>query len=94
MKKKIEKRDGNNKSKTNPKENLSNKPQQATDAATKKSDSRKCWNCHALESEEVRLLKCGGCKKARYCDQACQEQDWDRHQEHCQHLQERKRNKK
>ena len=53
-----------------------------------------CWNCHREASAEVILLKCGGCKKARYCDQECQGQDWDRHQEHCQQIQERKRNKK
>ena len=62
--------------------------------ATRKDQKKKCWNCHAFESEELELLKCGGCKKARYCDQECQEQDWDRHQEHCPLIQQKKINKK
>ena len=68
---------------------LSSATQNKTDVKVKL-----CWNCHANESDDVKLLKCGGCKKARYCDQECQAQDWSRHQEHCQPLQERKRNKK
>ena len=67
---------------------------QASSATQNKTDVKLCWNCHANESNDVKLLKCGGCKKARYCDQECQAQDWSRHQEHCQPLQERKRNKK
>ena len=74
---------------------FSNKPSLATTAAASqiKADVKICWNCHAKESDDMKLLKCGGCKKARYCDQECQGQDWDRHQEPCQQLQERKRNK-
>ena len=61
---------------------------------TKKIKAKMCWNCHAKESDGVILLKCGGCKKARYCDQVCQTMDWgDRHLEQCQQIQERKRNK-
>ena len=43
----------------------------------------------------MKLWKCGGCKKARYCDQECQTQDWDRHQQQCpeiKRIKEKKRN--
>ena len=30
------------------------------------------------------MYKCAGCRKARYCDEKCQEKDWDRHGEYCQ----------
>ena len=38
------------------------------------------WCC--LKSG-IPLLKCGGCMKARYCGQKCQEKDWCRHGDWC-----------
>ena len=44
---------------------------------------RICWSCHAPEVEGVKLARCRGCKRARYCDQQCQAADWERHQGYC-----------
>ena len=48
---------------------------------------RICWNCHAREN----LLKCSGCKRARYCGQRCQEADWERHGGYCEARQRKRR---
>ena len=59
-----------------------------------------CWCC--LESD-TSLLRCGGCLKARYCGQKCQEEDWYRHGTWCRKrgwrwkekkMEKRRRNKK
>ena len=42
-----------------------------------------CWNC-LKSTDSVPLYKCGGCRKARYCQEKCQKQDWGRHGEYCQ----------
>jgi len=42
-----------------------------------------CWNC-LKSADSVSLYKCSGCRKARYCKEKCQEDDWDRHGEYCQ----------
>ena len=52
-------------------------------------EGRMCWNCHGWEN----LLKCSGCKKARYCGVMCQEADWERHGGYCQSRQEKRRMK-
>ena len=39
-----------------------------------------CWFCHLPGSY---LLKCSGCKKARYCGETCYREDWERHREWC-----------
>ena len=44
---------------------------------------RICWSCHAPEVESVKLARCRGCKRARYCDEQCQAADWERHQGYC-----------
>ena len=40
-----------------------------------------CWSCNV---ENVSLLKCRGCMKARYCGDKCQEDDWPRHGDWCE----------
>jgi len=51
------------------------------DAKTPKR-SRICWNC-AEKGSNVALYKCAGCRKAYYCDDECQAEDWDVHGEYC-----------
>ena len=46
--------------------------------AVLKADSR-CQQCF---KPRVRA-KCGGCNLVRYCDSACQAQDWARHKKFC-----------
>ena len=54
-----------------------------------------CWNCHATGAENgEKLLKCEGCRKARYCDYECQQEDWDRHGAFCVKMRERRKEKK
>ena len=48
-----------------------------------KKENKICWSCSA-EPDEVTLLRCKGCRKAWYCDDECQEEDWDRHGPWCQ----------
>ena len=51
-----------------------------------------CWNCHASAADlGSKLLKCGSCRKARYCDPECQQEDWGRHREFCGQVQEIRR---
>ena len=52
-------------------------------------EGRMCWNCHGWEN----LLKCSGCKKARYCGVVCQESDWERHGGYCRSRQEKRKMK-
>ena len=49
-----------------------------------------CWSC---SETKVKLYKCGGCRKARYCSKQCITNDWDVHMKYCLKVQE-KRNKK
>ena len=63
---------------------------QQQNVENKTSKNKKCWNCHKEESIELKLSKCGGCKKAKYCGQVCQKQDWDRHRDQCQKIKRRK----
>ena len=46
-----------------------------------------CWTCHLPGSS---LLKCSGCKKARYCGETCYREDWGRHREWCGKRRERR----
>jgi len=52
---------------------------------------RVCWGCGL--SKDV-LLKCSGCKKARYCGESCYIEDWHRHGEWCKKKQEKRRMRK
>ena len=42
-----------------------------------------CWSCHSADGGPGGLLRCRGCKRARYCDPECQAADWERHQAYC-----------
>ena len=54
-----------------------------------------CWNCHAARAENGgKLLKCESCRKARYCDYECQQEDWDRHGSFCVKMRERRKEKR
>lgn len=52
---------------------------------------RLCWFCGA---DDVKLYKCGGCKRALYCSDRCVESDWDVHGGWCVKKQQRKLAKK
>ena len=56
---------------------------------TKKKVYRLCWFC---SEDDVKLYKCGGCKKAYYCSDSCIEQDWSVHGSWC--LRKQEKNKK
>ena len=56
-----------------------------------KKKVRVCWSCQKnAETDGVTLLKCGACRRARYCDVECQSEDWEYHREYCQAIQERR----
>jgi len=57
---------------------------QGTDCGpTEKSDPVKiCWNC-SRTGDAFPLYKYKGCKKARYCNDKCQEEDWKVHADYC-----------
>jgi len=40
-----------------------------------------CWTCG---QHDLDLMVCKQCRKARYCDALCQEENWANHQEWCQ----------
>ena len=42
-----------------------------------------CNHCSKAQSETHTLSRCTGCKKAFYCDRACQVNDWQTHRQHC-----------
>jgi len=50
---------------------------------TNESYKKVCWNC-LKPADSVPLYRCVGCRKARYCEEKCQEEDWDRHGKYCQ----------
>ena len=66
----------------------SEKPREMQEESEEKKEKEKiCWNCHASEREEnVKLSKCKGRRKARYCDEECQSSDWERHSSYCEKM--------
>jgi hypothetical protein len=42
-----------------------------------------CSTCNKTSTVETPLNLCGGCKKIRYCSQACQKKDWREHKKKC-----------
>ena len=47
---------------------------------------RYCWNCY-MDSWDIRPTKtslCTGCRRARYCDKKCLEEDWVRPKKFCE----------
>merc|ERR1712098_567033 len=51
-------------------------------AVCKNDEEKCCWKC-LRSGKNVFLYKCAGCRKARYCDDECQEEDWGRHGKYC-----------
>merc|ERR1711874_564592 len=47
---------------------------------------RLCWFCG---DDDVKLYKCGGCKRALYCSDRCVQRDWDVHGGWCLKKQEK-----
>jgi len=43
-----------------------------------------CWYCKVKQPEK--LAKCRGCRKARYCSEACHAKDWKNHKRHCNYF--------
>merc|ERR1719186_713456 len=46
-----------------------------------------CWSCSATQ---VKLYKCSGCRKARYCGKQCIASDWKEHMGYCLKVQKRR----
>jgi len=46
---------------------------------------RTCWNCHYQTSEK--LMICGGCSTAYYCNAFCQQNNWPTHKRQCKRVQ-------
>jgi len=56
-----------------------NNPEEKSEAAV--SIVRKlnfCWNC-----VNISIYTCSGCRKAKYCEEKCQWDDWESHKEFC-----------
>jgi len=53
--------------------------------------SKLCWTCSVTE---VKLYKCGGCRKARYCSDKCLRDDRQAHMDYCDKVQEKRKKKK
>ena len=48
--------------------------------ASKAPSIHSCWSCNQPGES---LLMCSACRKARYCGEPCQWEDWGRHGEWC-----------
>lgn len=42
--------------------------------------------CEHPDCDSFSYLKCGSCLSAHYCNEECQERDWDRHRHQCGHM--------
>ena len=42
-----------------------------------------CSNCGATSGDGVKLKKCGGCRRVRYCSAECQAAQWEQHKLVC-----------
>jgi MYND finger len=63
-----------------------NKLVEQEDRRRAKIKDRSCATCGREESEELKLLRCGKCKEAKYCPptlRACQRLDWPHHKKAC-----------
>jgi hypothetical protein len=45
-----------------------------------------CCVCGVGGGAQIKLLKCGGCKKVEYCGRECQRKDWKTHKKVCRSL--------
>ena len=57
------------------------------------AEEKICWNCHASPAAGAKLLKCQGCRRARYCSAPCHAADWERHGGYCAARQRKRREK-
>jgi len=56
-----------------------NNPKEQTEAAVSRVRKLKyCWNC-----VNISKYTCSGCRKARYCEEKCQWDDWESHKVYC-----------
>jgi len=62
--------------------NQKNKAEPADDCSAKSKRPKICWNC-SKSADTVQLYKCESCRKARYCDDQCQQEDWAVHADYC-----------
>jgi len=68
----------------------------SSSCATEKPEAREdysklCWACSVTE---VKLYKCGGCRKARYCSDKCIRDDRIEHMDYCDKVKEKRKLKK
>jgi hypothetical protein len=63
------------------------KPSKEDSQAKKAKEKPHCGNC---AKEIVKPLRCGVCKKAEYCSQQCQREDWKFHKRVCKKPEEPK----
>jgi len=52
-----------------------------------------CWNC-GTQGKEGNLCTCKGCRKALYCDEKCQVEDWEKHRRFCRKKTKRRQRRK
>ena len=57
----------------------------------KSSAVHSCWFCAKPGRS---LLKCSVCRKARYCGETCQWEDWGRHRKICKSREKRREGKR
>jgi len=69
-------------------------PSKAKSKSSPKHETYICWCCSKEPVDEVKLSKCGGCRKAWYCSESCQSTDWQDHGSYCMKMQEKLTKKK
>ncbi|XP_068733333.1 protein CBFA2T2-like [Montipora capricornis] len=57
-----------------------NKKEPSKCALNEKEESLQCTHCGKVSQS---MFICTQCHTAMYCDEQCQEKDWERHQQHC-----------
>ena len=67
--------------------NIMSKQRKSMTISGAKCNTRICWTCGNPGGS---LLRCSGCRKARYCGEACYREDWGRHREWCGKRRERR----
>ena len=71
------------------------KKSKAASAASVRSSNpssvHSCWSC---AQTGISLSLCSVCRKARYCGETCQLEDWGRHKRRCRSRGERKKSVK
>jgi hypothetical protein len=66
-------------------------PVDACPNANRYSIIHSCWSCNKPGKS---LLKCSVCRKARYCGEPCQWEDWGRHREWCRRSEKKLKEKR